>query len=142
MPAAPIRQRRVTTGISSGAIDAYLARSFDGGVTWGETRLSTSSNYGFRNGGNTLRVPFWGDYQYVSSAQGVFQAAWTSSHDVVPGADLRAGGMAGADGFDVFQTCAWEPNDVFAPSYSAPLQTDPCLSQGGKDQNIYTARVP
>jgi hypothetical protein len=33
------------------------------------------------------------------------------------------------------------PNDINAPSYSSPTVSDPCLSQGGLDQNIYGARV-
>jgi putative NADH-flavin reductase len=31
------------------------------------------------------------------------------------------------------------PNDINAASYSSPLTSDPCLSQGGLDQNIYAA---
>jgi hypothetical protein len=33
------------------------------------------------------------------------------------------------------------PNDINAPSYSQPLVSDACLSQGGLDENIYGARV-
>jgi hypothetical protein len=33
------------------------------------------------------------------------------------------------------------PNDINAPSYSSPSINDPCLSQGGLDQNIYADRV-
>jgi hypothetical protein len=31
------------------------------------------------------------------------------------------------------------PNDIDAASYSSPTIADPCLSQGGLDQNIYIA---
>jgi hypothetical protein len=31
----------------------------------------------------------------------------------------------------------WVPDDIFAAAYSTPLVSDPCLSQGGLDQNIY-----
>ena len=44
-----------------------------------------------------------------------------------------------ADGFDVYQPCTYVPNDINAASYSSPLVNDPCLSQGGLDQNIYVA---
>jgi hypothetical protein len=31
------------------------------------------------------------------------------------------------------------PDDINAASYASPAISDPCLSQGGLDQNIYTA---
>jgi hypothetical protein len=43
------------------------------------------------------------------------------------------------DHFDVFQPCTYVPNDINAAAYSSPLIQDPCLSQGGLDQNIYAA---
>ena len=46
------------------------------------------------------------------------------------------------DGFDGFQTCTWVPNDIDAPSYSSPTIDDPCLSQGGLNQNIYVSTTP
>jgi hypothetical protein len=45
------------------------------------------------------------------------------------------------DHFDVFQPCTYVPNDINAAAYSSPLIQDPCLSQGGLDQNIYGARL-
>ncbi len=45
-----------------------------------------------------------------------------------------------ADDFDVFQPCTHIPNDIDAASYESPLIGDPCLSQGGLDQNIYATR--
>lgn len=58
---------------------------------------------------------------------------------MVAGTDPRETGASDdADGFDVFQAgCAYVPNDINAPSYSSPLTTDSCLSQGGLDSNIY-----
>jgi hypothetical protein len=41
------------------------------------------------------------------------------------------------DGFDVYQPCTYVPNDINAATYSSPTIDDPCLSQGGLDQNIY-----
>ena len=43
------------------------------------------------------------------------------------------------DGFDVYQPCTYVPNDINAASYTSPAVSDPCLSQGGLDQNIYAA---
>ena len=44
------------------------------------------------------------------------------------------------DGFDVYQPCTYVPNDINAPAYSSPRISNPCLSQGGLDQNIYGAQ--
>ena len=68
---------------------------------------------------------------------------WTDTRDLVPGTDPRETGAGDdADGFDGFQTCTWVPNDINAGSYSSPTIDDPCLSQGGLDENIYVATTP
>jgi hypothetical protein len=69
--------------------------------------------------------------------------AWTDSRDLVAGDDPRETGEDDdGDRFDVFQDgCVYVPNDIDAPSYSSPTIDDPCLDQGGLDQNIYNARV-
>ncbi len=41
----------------------------------------------------------------------------------------------------MYQPCTYVPNDINAPSYSQPLVSDSCLSQGGLDQNIYSDRL-
>jgi hypothetical protein len=88
------------------------------------------------------RFGFWGDYLYVSAVPGAVSVAWTDSRDLVPGADPReVGEDDDEDGFDVYQPCVYVPNDIDAPSYSSPTIDDPCLSQGGLDQNIYAARI-
>ena len=57
-----------------------------------------------------------------------------------PGADARAG--ANPKGFSVFQSnCTYVPNDIDAPAYTSPTIDDPCLDEGGLDQNIYGTRV-
>jgi hypothetical protein len=129
------------TGANSGdVVDTYLARSSDGGVSWTESALSTAgSNFGWETHGSR-RDGFWGDYIYVSAAGGTVLAAWTDSRDLVLGADPReTGADDDHDGFDVYQPCTYVPNDINAASYSSPTIGDPCLSQGGLDQNIYAA---
>jgi hypothetical protein len=80
------------------------------------------------------------DYLYISAVGGIVKAAWTDSRDLVPGTDPReTGADDDADGFDVYQPCTYVPNDINAASYSSPLTSDPCLSEGGLDQNIYAA---
>jgi hypothetical protein len=128
-------------GTNSGdVVHTYLARSTNGGTAWSEAQLSThGSNFNWETHGSR-RDPFWGDYIYVSAAGGTVMATWTDSRDIVPGTDPReTGADDDNDGFDVYQPCTYVPNDINAPSYSSPLISDPCLSQGGLDQNIYAA---
>jgi hypothetical protein len=128
-------------GTNSGdVVHTYLAQSTNGGTAWSETQLSThGSNFNWETHGSR-RDPFWGDYIYVSAVGATVMAAWTDSRDIVPGADPReTGADDDHDGFDVYQPCTYVPNDINAPSYSSPLISDPCLSQGGLDQNIYAA---
>jgi len=130
-------------GVNSGnVVDAWVARSSDGGVTWAEARVSTAgSNYGWETHGSR-RVGFWGDYNYVSAVPGAVHVAWTDSRDLVSGTDPReAEAGDDADGFDVYQPCTYVPLDINAPSYTSPSISDPCLNQGGLDQNIYGSRV-
>lgn len=129
-------------GANSGdVVNTFLARSSDGGATWNETQLTShASNFGWETHG-ARRDGFWGDYNYVSAVPGAVNAAWTDSRDLVPGTDPRETGSSDdGDGFDVFQPCTYAPNDINAASYSSPSTSDPCLSQGGLDQNIYAMR--
>jgi hypothetical protein len=129
------------SGANSGdVVHTLVAQSTNGGASWRETQVSSvGSNFGWETHGSR-RVGFWGDYLYISAVGGTVKAAWTDSRDLVPGSDPReTGADDDADGFDVFQPCTYVPNDINAASYSSPLISDPCLSQGGLDQNIYAA---
>jgi hypothetical protein len=130
-------------GTNSGGADVTMvASSSDGGLSWSEQTISSvASNYNWETHGS-MRDPFFGDYIYVSAVHGAVNAAFTDSRDLVPGADPReTGSDDDHDGFDGFQTCHWTPNDINAASYSSPGPGDPCMSQGGLDQNIYQARM-
>jgi hypothetical protein len=124
-------------GTSSGAVvDAIVARSSNG-TTWTETVGSAArSNPNYENRG-IARSPFFGDYNYVSAApDGSFFTVWTDTRDLVSAPDPRDGNQN--EGFDAdVDTCNWVPDDIFAAAYSSPAVSDPCLSQGGLDQNIY-----
>ncbi|MFY9587510.1 MAG: sialidase family protein [Actinomycetota bacterium] len=127
---------------SGDVVNTFIARSSNGGTAWTETQMSDAgSNFNWETHGSR-RDPFWGDYIYVSAVPGGVNVVWTDSRDLVPGDDPReTGENDDEDGFDVYQPCVYEPNDINAPSYTSPLIQDPCLSQGGLDQNIYGARV-
>jgi hypothetical protein len=130
-------------GVNSGdVVNAFVAQSSDSGQTWIETQVSShGSNYGWETHG-ARRVGFWGDYNYVSAVPGAVHVVWTDSRDLVPGTDPReVGPDDDMDGFDVYQPCTYVPNDINAAAYQAPLIQDPCLSQGGLDQNLYGARL-
>jgi hypothetical protein len=128
-------------GANSGnVVDAFVASSIDGGTSWSESQVSgagTNPNWEVRSG---MRSPFFGDYNYVAAVGATVAATWADTRDLVPGSDPReTGADDDADGFDGAQTCTWVPNDINAPAYSSPTIDDPCLSQGGLDQNIYAA---
>jgi hypothetical protein len=125
---------------SGDVVQTYVAKSSTGGATWSESRVSAhGSNFGWETHGSR-RDGFWGDYIYISAVSGSVIATWTDSRDLMPGSDPRETGAADDhDGFDVFQPCTYVPNDINAPSYTSPTIADPCLSQGGLDENIYAA---
>jgi hypothetical protein len=129
------------TGMNSGnVVHTWVAESTDGGGAWAETQVTTAgSNFGWQTHGSR-RVGFWGDYIYVSAVSGAVNAVWTDSRDLVSGPDTRDG--ASTNGFSVNQnTCVHIPDDINAPAYTSPTNADPCLDQGGLDQNIYGVRV-
>jgi hypothetical protein len=131
-------------GVNSGNfVHAFVARSANGGMSWTETQVSgagTNPNWEVRGG---MRSPFFGDYNYVSMAGSAARAVWTDTRDLAPGTDPReTGADDDADGFDGAQSCTWVPNDINAAAYQSPTIDDPCLSEGGLDQNIYFANVP
>jgi hypothetical protein len=139
--AASLPPGNTAGGVNSGnVVNAYVAQSTNGGVSWSETQVSSAgSNFGWETHGSR-RIGFWGDYLYISAVGSTVRASWTDSRDLVPGTDPReTGADDDADGFDGFQPCTYVPNDINAPSYTSPLVSDPCLSQGGLDQNIYAA---
>jgi hypothetical protein len=129
-----------TGNYSGDVVHTWMATSTDGGATWSEAPLtSAGSNFGWMTHGSR-RVGFWGDYIYVSAVPGAVHAVWTDSRDLVAGPDTREG--ADPKGFSVFQPdCDYEPNDIDAPVYTSPTIDDPCLDQGGLDQNIYGTRI-
>jgi hypothetical protein len=132
------------SGQNSGdVVHAFVARSTDGGASWDQSQLSgegSNPNWEVRS---SMRSPFFGDYNYVSAVGATDASVWTDTRDLVPGQDPRETGEDDdMDGFDGFQTCTWVPNDIDAPSYSSPTIDDPCLSQGGLDENIYVTTTP
>jgi hypothetical protein len=132
------------SGANSGDhLNAFVARSTDGGSTWAEEQTSAAGSNPNWEVRGSARSPFFGDYNYASAAGPAVAAVWTDTRDLPPGSDPRETGEDDdADGFDGLQTCVWTPNDIDALSYESPTIAEPCLSQGGLDQNIYVTTTP
>jgi hypothetical protein len=131
-------------GVNSGnVVHAFVANSVNGGASWTESQVSTAGtnpNWEVRSG---MRSPFFGDYNYTSAVGTTLASVWTDTRDLIPGTDPReTGADDDADGFDGAQTCTWVPNDIDAAAYESPTIDNPCLSQGGLDQNIYAMTGP
>jgi hypothetical protein len=107
-------------------LDTYGASSRNGGTSWAEARLSSASQMPNYEMFGDRRVPFHGDYNYVSSVVGFAFNTWTDTRQVVGGDDPR---YDGGVGFDVKQ-CRTQNA---AGSWSA----DTCPNAGGLDQDIY-----
>jgi hypothetical protein len=111
---------------ATAGLDTYAASSRDGGTSWSQTRLSASSQMPNYEMFGDRRVPFHGDYNYVSSVGSFAVNVWTDTRQVVPGDDPR---YAGGEGFDVHQCRVQAADGTWGP--------DTCPNAGGLDQDIY-----
>ncbi len=111
-------------------LDTYGASSVDGGSSWTVRRLSSQSQMPNYEMFGDRRVPFHGDYNYVSSVGSFAYGTWTDTRQVATGDDPR---YAGGEDFDVLQCRPANPDG----SYGA----DSCPSAGGLDQDIYGAAM-
>ncbi len=110
-------------------LDTYGASSRTGGTTWSVTRLSATAQMPNYEMFGDRRVPFHGDYNYVSSVGSFAYNVWTDTRDSEPpnpGNDPR---YVGGEGFDVNQCRAAQPGGGFGP--------DTCPNSGGLDQDIF-----
>jgi hypothetical protein len=117
------------------SIDAYSAAGVASTLTWSPAvRLSdVTSNPNWEQFGGRA-IPFGGDYLYISSVGAFSYGVWTDWRNVVAGTDPREGGDSDADGADVKQCRAQNPDGSFGP--------DTCPFAGGLDQNIYGDTTP
>jgi len=125
-------------GSSSGpSLETYYASSTDG-TTWTPAVAVSSQphNPNYEMFGNR-RVPFHGDYLYISAVGGTVGMVRTDNRNVVPGVDPREG-TADRDANGPYT------NDVLqcrAPLSGGGYGYDTCPSSGGLDQNIYSRTV-
>jgi len=111
---------------STNGLDTYAAISRDGGAAWTTSRLSSMSQKPDYEMFGDRRVPFHGDYNYVSSVGAFAYNVWTDNRQVAPGDDPR---YTGGEGFDVLQ----------CRGTTAPFTADTCPNAGGLDQDIFGA---
>jgi len=104
-------------------LDTYGATSTNGGTSWSVVRLSATSQMPNYEMFGDRRVPFHGDYNYVSNVANFAFGTWTDTRQVVGGDDPR---YAGGEGFDVLQCRVPPPNGP-----------DTCPNAGGLDQDIF-----
>jgi hypothetical protein len=113
---------------STNGLDTFGAVSSNGGDDWTVSRLTSTSQKPDYEMFGDRRVPFHGDYNYVSSVGAFAFSVWTDNRQVASGDDPR---YAGGEGFDVNQ-CRTQAADG---TWSA----DTCPNDGGLDQDIFGA---
>jgi hypothetical protein len=117
--------------LATAGLDTYGASSTtDAGATWTITKLSSQSQMPNYEMFGDRRVPFHGDYNYVSSVGRFAYGTWTDTRQVSPGDDPR---YLGGEGFDVLQCRTQNPDKSWNP--------DTCPDSGGLDQDIYGASM-
>ncbi|GAA2111868.1 hypothetical protein GCM10009841_34950 [Microlunatus panaciterrae] len=107
-------------------LDTYGASSTTGGTSWAVARLSNVRQKPNYEMFGDRRVPFHGDYNYVSSVGSFAFNTWTDNRQVVGGDDPR---YAGGEGFDVHQCRVQDATGAWGP--------DTCPNAGGLDQDIF-----
>lgn len=96
-----------------------VVTSTDGGASWSVEEVSTqTTNPQFEQFGDR-DVPFFDDYNYISSGGGSVLMTWTDSRDTVPGNDPRypIDGTTGS----MFSSAA--PRTPTAPGGRTPVRT-------------------
>ena len=91
-------------------LDTFAASSSDGGATWSQSGLSSRSQMPNFEMFGDRRVPFHGDYNYISSVDAFAFGAWTDTREVRPGDDPRH------EGGKVSTCCSAVPPAPTAPS--------------------------
>jgi hypothetical protein len=142
--------------VSSGTdvVATYAATSTDGSTWTPLGQVSTATHQPSYEMFGSRDIPFQGDYNWVSIAEGAdglfAYLAWTDNREVVPGEDPRETEAQDGfvDGFDVLQ-CRIDlgrsedevNRDIPLARADAPYTGDNCGNGGGLDQDIYGARI-
>jgi hypothetical protein len=109
-------------------LETWGASSSDGGATWTVEPLSSGPQMPNYEMFGDRRVPFHGDYNYVSSVGNFAFGTWTDTRQVLDGDDPR---YDGGEGFDVHQCRTQDTSGTWS--------ADTCPNDGGLDQDIFGA---
>ena len=111
------------------SLDVYASVSTNAGTTWATavkvTHAMSNGNFEQFDG---RRVPFGGDYLWVTARGSFAYSVWTDWRNTVAGVDPRF--PADGDGADVKQCRAFDTT-------TATWGADTCPHAGGLDQDIY-----
>jgi hypothetical protein len=120
---------------SGDALDVYAtAKKYTDAAFPKATRVTNRGTNGNWEQFDGRRVPFAGDYLWVTAVGEHAYVVWTDARDTVAGTDPRAfeASETVPDGFDVMQCRLASEN----------YAVDHCQDAGGKDQNIYGNSAP
>ena len=124
------------TGSNTGdALDVYATTKSYSDTTFATaTRVTNRGTNGNFEQFDGRRVPFAGDYLWVTAVDQNAYVVWTDWRDTVAGADPRPfeANEPVTEGFDVLQCRTASDN----------YASDSCPAGGGKDQNIYGNTAP
>ncbi|HEU5036483.1 MAG TPA: sialidase family protein [Nocardioides sp.] len=110
-------------------LETWSTSSADGGATWSAAApLSSGPQMPNYEMFGDRRVPFHGDYNYVTSVGNSAYGTWTDTRQVVGGDDPR---YDGGEGFDVLQCRTADASGAFG--------ADTCPNDGGLDQDVFGA---
>jgi hypothetical protein len=109
-------------------LETWGASSDNGGASWTVGPLSSGPQMPNYEMFGDRRVPFHGDYNYISSVGNFAFGTWTDTRQVVGGDDPR---YDGGSGFDV--------NQCRTQDTSGAWSADTCPNAGGLDQDIFGA---
>jgi hypothetical protein len=117
------------------SLETYGTASADGGLHWAPSMPMSDvlTNPDYEQFDNR-KVPFAGDYLWISAVGSSAYGTWTDWRNTVAGGDAREAGDSDHDGADVMQCRTGDATSGFS--------SDQCPRAGGLDQNIYGDNAP
>jgi hypothetical protein len=125
------------------SLDAYGATSGDRGLTiTGQARLSTETSNPNYEQFDDRKVPFAGDYLWVTALGGFAYSTWTDWRNTKQGTDQREVSEDEDTGTADVHQCRVAVTTQGKKGPTTAWSGDRCPREGGIDQNIYGAVTP
>jgi hypothetical protein len=119
------------------SLDVFGSSSSNGGTSWTTAaRISDTTTNPNSEQFDNRKVPFAGDYLWISAVGDTTFGTWTDWRNTVAGADQREG-AADADGDTGADVRQCRTGDA-----ASGFSSDTCPRDGGLDQNIYGDTTP